>query len=130
MVVSTILTVEGLYYMCSKTKELISCAGAGFLTTRLISVSVVKKRKIDMSCSVFIITSKGIKTHRGERGGLVVESRTLEREVGGSILTWEAVLFPSARHIYSQKVLVIPRKRWLRHDMTEKLVYWDIKLFK
>ena len=32
-----------------------------------------------------------------------------------------AVLCPWARHIYSPKVLVIPRKRWLRPDMTEKL---------
>ena len=26
-----------------------------------------------------------------------------------------------------RKVLVIPRKRWLRPDMTEKIVYWDVK---
>ena len=25
------------------------------------------------------------------------------------------------------KVLIIPRKRWLRPDMTEKNVYWDVK---
>ena len=25
------------------------------------------------------------------------------------------------------KVLVIPRKRWLRPDMTEKIVDWDVK---
>ena len=33
----------------------------------------------------------------------------------------QTVLCPWARHIYSQKVLVIPRKRWLRPNMTEKL---------
>ena len=33
----------------------------------------------------------------------------------------QTVLCPYARHIYSQKVLVIPRKRWLRPNMTEKL---------
>ena len=27
----------------------------------------------------------------------------------------------------SKKVLVIPRKRWLRPDMTEKIVDWDVK---
>ena len=27
----------------------------------------------------------------------------------------------------SQKVLEIPRKRWLRPDMTEKMVDWDVK---
>ena len=37
--------------------------------------------------------------------------KTPEREVGGSILTQVAVLY-----------LVIPRKRWLRLDMTEKLL--------
>ena len=56
-----------------------------------------------------------------ERGGLVVESRTPEREVGGSIRTRGAVLFSWARRIYSSKALVIPRKQWLRPDMTEKL---------
>ena len=33
----------------------------------------------------------------------------------------QTVLCPWARHIYSPKVLVIPRKRWLRPNMTEKL---------
>ena len=27
----------------------------------------------------------------------------------------------------SQKVLVIPRKRWLRPDMTDKIIDWDVK---
>ena len=27
----------------------------------------------------------------------------------------------------SQRVLLIPRKRWLRPDMTEKIVDWDVK---
>ena len=55
----------------------------------------------------------------GRRGGLVVERRTTKREVGGSIFTQVAVLCPWARYIYLPKV--IPRKRWLRPDMTEKL---------
>ena len=50
-----------------------------------------------------------------------LKSRTPEREVWYSILTRGAVLCPWARHISSPKVLVIPRKRWLRPDMTEKL---------
>ena len=62
----------------------------------------------------------------GERGGSVVECRTLEREVGVSILT-AAVLCPLARHF-------TPRKYWLitqeavapsRHDW--KIVDWDVK---
>ena len=39
----------------------------------------------------------------------------------GSILGRVGVLFPWARDIYSPKVLVIPRNRWLRLNMTEKL---------
>ena len=31
----------------------------------------------------------------------------------------QTVSCPCARHIYSPKVLVIPRKRWLRPNMTE-----------
>ena len=33
----------------------------------------------------------------------------------------QTVSYPWARHIYSAKVLVIPRKRGLRRNMTEKL---------
>ena len=63
---------------------------------------------------------------KGERGGSVVECRTPEREVGGSIPT-AAVLCPWARHF-------TPRKYWLitqeavapsRHDW--KIVDWDVK---
>ena len=62
----------------------------------------------------------------GERGGSVVECRTPEREVGGSIPT-AAVLCPWARRF-------TPRKYWLitqeavapsRHDW--KIVDWDVK---
>ena len=61
-----------------------------------------------------------------ERSGSVVECRTPEREVGGSIPT-AAVLCPWARHF-------TPRKYWLitqeavapsRHDW--KIVDWDVK---
>ena len=47
--------------------------------------------------------------------------RTPDPEVGGSSPTRVAVLCPTARYIYPQNVLVIPRKRWLRPNMTEKL---------
>ena len=45
-------------------------------------------------------------------------------KVGGSILTRVAVLYPfqSKIHLPPKKVLVIPRKRWLSPDMTEKLL--------
>ena len=28
---------------------------------------------------------------------------------------------------YGEKVPVIPRKRWLRPDMTEKILAWDVR---
>ena len=61
----------------------------------------------------------------GERGGLVVERQTPEREVG--------VLKPTSAvlcrwTLYSPKVLVIPRKRWLHPDMTEKLLTGRLNL--
>ena len=36
-------------------------------------------------------------------------------------LKTKSVLYPRATYIYLPKVLVIPRKRWLHPDMTEKL---------
>ena len=61
----------------------------------------------------------------GRRGGLVVERRTLEREVGGggvrSSLRSPCCILEQDTFT-AQKVLVIPRKRWLRPDMTEKLL--------
>ena len=69
-----------------------------------------------------IITFNNVQMADRRRGGLVVERRTPEREVGGSILTQVAVLCPSARYIYLPIVLVIHRKRWLRPDMTGKLL--------
>ena len=52
----------------------------------------------------------------------MVGRRTPEREAGGSILTQVVVLYPLARYIYLQKVLVKPRKHWLHPDMTEKIL--------
>ena len=58
----------------------------------------------------------------GECGGLVVESLTLEREVGGFDTYLCHVVSLSKDTFTPRKVLVIPRKRWLRPDMTEKLL--------
>ena len=58
----------------------------------------------------------------GVRTGLVV--RALDSGSGdpGSILSRVGVCcFLEQRNIYSPKVLVIPRNRWLRLNMTEKL---------
>ena len=38
------------------------------------------------------------------------------------------MLCPRARRIYSPKVLVIPRKWWLRPNMTEKLFTGTLKI--
>ena len=56
----------------------------------------------------------------GGRTGLVVRASDSGSGDLGSILGRVGVLFPCARDIYSQKVLVIPRNRWLRLNMTEK----------
>ena len=57
----------------------------------------------------------------GGRTGLVVRASDSGLGDPGSILGRVGVLFPRARDIYSPKVLVVPRNRWLRLNMTEKL---------
>ena len=53
----------------------------------------------------------------------MVERRIPEREVGGyDPHSGRRVVSLSKIHLPPQKVLVIPRKRWLRPDMTEKLM--------
>ena len=54
----------------------------------------------------------------------VVDSKTQVRISNRRLVAgcrFEKFYCPSARHIYSQKVLVISRKQWLRPDMSEKL---------
>ena len=55
------------------------------------------------------------------RGGLVVERQTPEREVGGSILRSLCCVLEQDTFT-PPKVLVIPRKRWLRPDMNNCLL--------
>ena len=58
----------------------------------------------------------------GERGGLVVNaSDSGSRGRGFEPRSGQTVLCPCARRIHSPKVLVMPRKRWLRPNITEKL---------
>ena len=57
----------------------------------------------------------------GERTGLMVRASDSGSEDPGSILGQVGVLFSRARDIYSPKVLVIPRNKWLGLNMTEKL---------
>ena len=57
----------------------------------------------------------------GGSTGVVVRASDSRSGDPGSIHGRVGVLFPWARDIYSPKVLVIPRNRWLRLNMTEKL---------
>ena len=58
----------------------------------------------------------------GDRGGLAVyASDSGSRGQGFEPHSGQTVLCPSARRIYSPKVLVIPRKLWLCPNMTGKL---------
>ena len=72
-----------------------------------------------------VYSKMGITTFTGVSGVLVV--RASDSEVGGLILTRVAmnIVFLS-KTCYSQKVLVILRKRLFRPDMT-KIVYRDVK---
>ena len=56
------------------------------------------------------------------RGGLVVERRTPERELGVRSSLGSPCCILEQDTFTSQKGLVKPRKRWLRPDMTEKLL--------
>ena len=56
----------------------------------------------------------------GRRGGLVVEHRTPEPEVVVQSSLGSPCCIHEQDTFISQKVLVIPRKWWLRPDMTEK----------
>ena len=56
------------------------------------------------------------------RGGLVVVPRPPEREVGVRSHSGRRVVSLSKKHLPPKKVLAIPRKRWFRPDMTEKLL--------
>ena len=64
-----------------------------------------------------------------ERGCLVVNaSDSGSRGRGFEHHSSQTVVCPSARHIYSPKVLVIPRKRWLSPNMTEKLFTGTLRI--
>ena len=58
----------------------------------------------------------------------MVYHQTQEREVGGSKPTTAMLIVYLSKTLYSPKVLVIPRKQWLRPDMTEKLLTGTLNL--
>ena len=71
---------------------------------------------------IIMLSLEPIEIDCGERTGLVVRASDSGSGDPGSILGQVGVLFPyRARDIYSPKVLVIPRNRWLSLNMTEKL---------
>ena len=58
-------------------------------------INEVLETRYELSAfGVLIYFSDRFNTYTGRRGGLVVERRTPEQEVGGSILTQVAVLYP------------------------------------
>ena len=61
-----------------------------------------------------------------ERGGSVVECRTPERDVGGSIPT-AAVLCPWARHFTPRKYWLITQEAVAPSRLDWKIVDWDVK---
>ena len=63
---------------------------------------------------------------QGERGGSVVECRTLEREVRGSRPT-AAVLCPWARHFTPRKYWLITQEAMAPSRYDWKIVDWDVK---
>ena len=65
----------------------------------------------------------------GERGCLVVNASDSGYSGRGfEPHSSQTVLCPGARQIYSPKVLVIPRKRWLRPNMTERLFTGTLRI--
>ena len=70
--------------------------------------------------------------HATQEGSAVVwwlMPRTLDPEVGGSSpFESNRVVSLSKAHLLPQKVLVIPRKRWLRPNMTEKLFTGTLRI--
>ena len=87
-----------------------------FLNTHMFSV--YKSVNLQTCKSIILQT---VHISMGERTGLVVSASDSGLGDPGSILGRVGVLFPWARDTYSPKVLVIPRNRWLRLNMTEKL---------
>ena len=58
----------------------------------------------------------------------MVERRTPEREFGRGVETYLRRVLSLSKTLYSPKVLVIPGKRWLRPDMTKKLLTRTLSL--
>ena len=86
-----------------------------------ISILLLKDLNIVFVCDMLMFV-RMLPFTSGERGGLVVNaSDSGSRGRGFEPHSGQTVLCPSARHIYAPKVLVIPRKRWLHPNMTEKL---------
>ena len=83
----------------------------------------------DSSSLLYLKCKSAVTFVGGERGSLVVNaSDSGSRGRGFEPHSGQTVLCPSARHIYSPKVLVIPRKRWLCPNMTEKLFTGTLRI--
>ena len=96
--------------------------GLHFVTVAMLFVRYLLGEKKPMACLTMLSNKQG-----GEGSGLVVNAsdtrgRRFEPHWG------QTVLCLCARHIYSPNVLVIPRKRWLRSNITEKLLTGTLRI--
>ena len=91
----------------------------GFLTTRLIYFTHV----ISIMCKIkesFHLTLRAMRWLSGRVSDSGARGRGLE--------TYLRCVASLSKTLYSLKVLVIPRKRWLRPDITEKLLTGTLSL--
>ena len=81
--------------------------------------------KVNASCTEILFNDKRLliqKVFVGGRTGLMARASDSGSGDPGSILGRVGVIVSlSKRHLLPKKVLVIPRNRWLRLNMTEKL---------
>ena len=94
---------------------------------RMVRTIIVVKRGLSLESPCWAMSTKGdIFMKRGARwlSGRVSDSGARGREFE----TYRRHVVSLSKTLYSPKVLVIPRKRWLRPDMTEKLLTGTLSL--
>ena len=96
--------------------------GTSKLMSNPLSISLHESTIQVLEQELFLHRQQPFFEYSGERGGLVVNaSDSGFKGRGFEPHSGKTVLCPWARHIYSQNILVIPRKRWLCPNMTENL---------
>ena len=89
------------------------------MLVRMMSIKPFRDFATSLSLSIVLVAKE---FHCRRHGGLVVERQTPEREVGVRSSLGLPCFILEQDTFTSLKVLVIPRKQWLRPDMTEKLL--------